>query len=81
MRIIVAIVSGMIFYFWGYVVAITAFVNWVYALIVGKRIKELGEFSEIWATNSYYFVRYLSSVTNERPFPFTELKKNLGKFE
>lgn len=80
-RILIAIVSGIILYIWGYAVAIVAIINLVYTLIFGKRIKELAEFSEIWATQFYYFARYISFVSNERPFPFKELKKNIGKFE
>lgn len=39
------------------------------------------EISEIWNTQIYIFLRYMTFVTNERPFPFTGLTKNLSKFK
>jgi hypothetical protein len=81
MRIIVGIVSGIILYFWGYAVIIVAAVNFIYTLISGKRIRELADFTEIWATQVYYFTRYMGFVSNKRPFPFVELDKNIGKVE
>lgn len=81
MRVVVGIVSGIILYLWGYAVAVVAGINFLYTLIIGKRLKEVADFTEIWTTQSYHFMRYMGFVTNERPFPFVELKKNLGKFE
>ncbi len=81
MRIVVGIVSGIILYLWGYAVAVIAFVNFIYTLVVGKRLKEVADFTEIWTTQVYHFTRYMGFVTNKRPFPFVELKKNIGKFE
>lgn len=81
MRIVVLIVSGFILYLWGYAVVLMILVNFIYTLVSGKRLREIADFSEIWATNIYYFVRYVSFISNERPFPFKELKKSIGKFE
>jgi hypothetical protein len=79
-RIIVLVVTGIVLYLWSYVAYFTIFINWLFALIVGRRSKDLGEFNEYWASAVYEFSRYISGVTNKRPFPFTELKK-FGKFE
>lgn len=81
MRIVVGFISGIVLYLWGYAVAVLAVVNLVYTLVVGKRIKEIAEFTEIWSTQLYYFVRYMGFVSNKRPFPFVDLKENIGKFE
>ena len=81
MRIVVGIVSGIILSVWrAFIIVITIF-NWVYTLFAGKRIKEIAEMSEIWNTQFYIFLRYLTMVTNERPFPFVGLTKSISKFE
>lgn len=80
MRIFVAIVSGIVLEVWGWFIFIIGVVNWVYTLFVGKRIRELAELSEIWNTQMYTYFRYLTMVTNKRPFPFTSLTKNISKF-
>lgn len=81
MRILVAIVSGIIFGVWRwFVFTITAF-NWVYTLFAGKRLKEIAKLSEVWNTQIYIYLRYLTLVSNERPFPFKNLTKNISKFQ
>lgn len=75
-----AIVSGIVLEVWGWFIFIIGVVNWVYTLFVGKRIRELAELSEIWNTQMYTYFRYLTMVTNKRPFPFTSLTKNISKF-
>ena len=37
--------------------------------------------SETWNTQNYTFMRYMTFYTNERPFPFEELKKDMNKIE
>lgn len=81
MRIIVAIVSGIILGVWRWFIIVIGVVNWFYTLFVGKRMKELADLSEIWTTQTYVFLRYLTMVSNERPFPFNNLTKNYSKFE
>ena len=81
MRIIVSIVSGIILTIWRVFIVILAVINLVYTLIMGKRLKELARLCEIWNTQLYIFVRYLIFVTNERPFPFNSLTKNISKFK
>lgn len=79
-RIVVAIVSGIILWVWGYVVGVFAFVNFVIVLITGKRNRDLAELSEVWITQVYATAHYLSFMTNERPFPFAALAKNMQPY-
>lgn len=80
MRIVVAIVSGIILGIWRYLIYVFAIINWIYTLFAGKRLKDLAKLSEIWNTQVYVYLRYLTFVTNERPFPFKSLAKNISKF-
>ncbi|MDP2628761.1 MAG: DUF4389 domain-containing protein [Nanoarchaeota archaeon] len=80
MRIVVGIVSGIVFGVWRYFIIVLAVINFIYAIFSGKRLKELAEMSEIWNTQFYVFQRYMIFVTNERPFPFRSLTKNMSKF-
>ena len=80
MRIFVGIVTGIILYFWGYLVIILLVINFVYTIFAGKRLKELAEMCEIWNTQSYVLKRYLIFESNKRPFPFTKLEKSMSKF-
>jgi hypothetical protein len=79
-RILVAIVSGIILVVWGRLISILALVNWLITVFSGKRNKELAGFCEYWNTESYKFSRYLTFVSNKRPFPFTSLER-ISKFQ
>ncbi len=79
-RIIVAIVTGVILYFWGIAVAIVAVLNWLVVVFSGKRKKEFADFCEPWNTESYKLYKYLTFVTNKRPFPFSNVER-ISKFE
>ena len=79
-RIIVCIISGVILEVWGYLISILMVINWFITVFSGKRNKDLAMFSEYWNTEVYRFARYVTFVTNERPFPFTDMKR-IGKFE
>ena len=81
MRILVAIVSGIVLGVWRWFIIILAIINWFYTLFAGRRNKEMAELSEIWNTQLYSYVRYLTFVTNKRPFPFDKLKKNISGFK
>ena len=74
-RIIVGIVSGIILGLWKALIQILAIVNWLITVFSGKRNKELAEFCEYWNTEMYKFARYMTFVTNERPFPFSNLQR------
>lgn len=80
MRIIVGIVSGIILDIWSMFIFVICAFNWIYTLFVGRRIKEIANLSEIWNTQIYTYFRYVTLVSNERPFPFRNLTKNISKF-
>jgi hypothetical protein len=79
-RIVVAIISGIILYFWGIVILIIAFLNWLFVVFSGERNKGLADFCEQWNTELYRYVRYLTFINNERPFPFTSIVGKISKF-
>jgi len=81
MRIIVAIVSGIILSVWKVFIQVIGLVNWIITLITGKRNKEIANMSEIWNTQVYIFLRYMTLMTNDRPFPFNSLTKSFSKFK
>lgn len=81
MRIVVGIVSGIILEVWGYLIGLFFVINFIYTLITGKRMKDLAKMSETWNTQMYVFLRYLTFVTNQRPFPFESLTKEFSKVE
>ena len=74
-RIIVGIVSGVILGLWKGLIQILGLVHWFVVVFSGKRNKELAEFSEYFNTELYKFTRYLTFVSNKRPFPFTKLER------
>jgi hypothetical protein len=74
-RIIVAIVSGIVLGLWKGLIQIITFVHWLVVVFSGKRNRDLAEFSEYFNTALYQFTRYMTFVSNKRPFPFTKLEK------
>jgi hypothetical protein len=80
MRILVAIISGIVLKFWGIAVGVVGVINWLIALFSAKRNKSLAEFCEPWNTEMYKYTRYLTSVSNKKPFPFSDIEK-ISKFE
>lgn len=81
MRIVVGIVSGIVLEIWRAFVVVLAVINWIYTIFSGKRLRDLAKMSEIWNTQKYVFMRYMTFVTNERPFPFESLTKSFSKFK
>jgi len=81
MRIIVAVVSGIILGLWKVLIQVLTVIHWIYVIFSGKRIKELADFCEIWNTQTYTFLKYLTFVSNERPFPFRKIKKSISNFK
>lgn len=79
MRIIVLIVSGIVLGVWRYLIFVLAILNWLIVIFSGVRNKGIAEFCEYWNSEAYRFVRYLTFVTNERPFPFTSMQR-ISKF-
>lgn len=71
MRILVAIISGIILGIWKTLVLVVSILHWFVVVFTGKRNGGMAEFSNAWATQAYRFIRYMAFTTNERPFPFT----------
>jgi hypothetical protein len=44
-------------------------------VFTGKRKREIAEFCEYFNTTVYKLTRYITFVSNERPFPFTKLDR------
>jgi len=80
MRIVVLLVSGIILGIWKGLVQILALLNWLVALFTAKRNAGLANFCEYWNTEIYNFLKYMTFVTNKRPFPFSDLER-FAKFE
>jgi hypothetical protein len=81
MRIIVGIVTGIILHLWGALVCVLVLINFLVTVCTGKRNRGLAEFCEMWNTQLYAFLRYMTFMSNYRPFPFNPLDKNISKFE
>ena len=81
MRIPIGIISGVILGLWESVVQVISLVHWFMVVITGKRNKDIAEFVEIWNTQIYIYLKYMTFVTNIRPFPFNKLEKNMSKFK
>ncbi|MGV8152180.1 MAG: DUF4389 domain-containing protein [Candidatus Nanoarchaeia archaeon] len=79
-RIIVAIITGIILSVWKCLVFVLLIVNWLIVVFSGKRNKGIAEFSEYWNSEVYKFFKYMTFVSNTRPFPFTSMEK-ISKFE
>lgn len=79
-RIIVAIVSGIILHVWGGLIFVLAMVNWFITVFTKRRNQEIALFCEYWNTESYKFLKYLTFVSNRRPFPFSKMER-LSEFE
>tara|TARA_Y100000310_G_scaffold7303_1_gene8003 strand:+ start:86 stop:358 length:273 start_codon:yes stop_codon:yes gene_type:complete len=81
MRIIVIIVTGIILGIWKILIQIFIVINFIWTIISGSRIRDLAELSEMWNTQIYVFLRYITFVSNERPMPFNKMTKNFSKYE
>ena len=80
MRIVVGIISGIILSLWKSLIQILGVIHWIIVIISGKRQRGIAKFSEIWNSQIYVFLRYMTFVSNKRPFPFNELEPNMSKF-
>jgi len=79
-RIVVLIVSGIILSVWGILIKVLTIVNWVITIFTGKRNKDMADLCEYWNTEIYKYIRYITFVSNKRPFPFSNVER-LSKFE
>jgi len=55
-------------------------INFVLTFLTNQRNKGIAEFCEHFNIEAYKFCRYMTFVSNKRPFPFSPLEK-MGKFE
>ncbi len=81
MRIFVAIVTGIILSVWKMLIVVFVVFNFIATLFTGKRVKDLAELSEVWNTQQYVFIRYITFASNRRPFPFEKLSSSMSRFE
>jgi Domain of unknown function (DUF4389) len=75
MRIPVFILSGMILYVGGFFVLIFSLVQLVLMLTEKKKEKEILNISSMFSNQVYCFFKYISFISEEKPFPFGEIKK------
>ena len=78
-RIVVAIISGIILSVWRILIKVLAIVNWVITIFTGKRNKDMADLCEYWNTEVYKYIRYMTFVSNKRPFPFSNVER-MSKF-
>ena len=81
MRIVVGIVSGLILGLWKTLIVLLSIFHWIYVILSNKRSRDIAEFSNIWTTQAYRFIRYMAFTTNQRPFPFSDLGEVLHPVE
>lgn len=79
-RIIVVIISGIVLKLWGVLIWVLAIINWLIVVFSGKRNRSIAEFCEPWNSEMYKYIRYLTFVSNKRPFPFSEIER-ISKYE
>ncbi len=79
-RIIVCIITGIILSIWKVVILVLSIINWLIVVFSGKRNKSIALFCEYYNTEMYKFLRYLTFVSNSRPFPFSDIEK-MSEFE
>lgn len=79
-RILVLIISGIILEVWKILIQILAIINWFVTIFTGERNKDMADLCEYWNTEVYKYIRYLTFVTNERPFPFSNVE-SFSKFK
>lgn len=79
MRIPVFIVSGFILEVWGFFIFCFAIAQLILVLVKDKKESELLRMSNVYLIQIYTFVKYITFLSNKRPFPFGELEKEIKK--
>ncbi len=79
MRIPVFIVSGIILKVWGFFILCFAIAHLVFIIIEGKKNKELLAMCNVYLIQLYVFVKYVTFISDEKPFPFGDLKKKINE--
>jgi hypothetical protein len=75
MRIPIFIVSGIILHVWGCFVLIFSLVQLILQLLGNKKEKEFLHISSMFSTQIYIFFKYISFLSEEKPFPWGKLGK------
>lgn len=73
MRLMFMVLFSIIFFIatWCmFIVGAIAVIQFVFALLVGKPNKQLLSFSDSFSQYVYQIVKFLTYVTEEKPFPF-----------
>ena len=81
MRIPIFIVSGFILDVWGFFIAVFALVQFILILVENKSNKELLKMCNVYLIQLYTFVKYVTFLSDKRPFPFGDLEKEIEKEE
>lgn len=81
MRIVVGIISGIILAIWKLLVEVATIFHWIYVVFSGNRSRGIADFANIWTTQAYRFIRYMTFTTNSRPFPFSDLGNPMHSVE
>ncbi len=81
MRIVVGIVSGIIIGLWKGLTQFLGIINFFITIFKNKRHDQIANFCEMFNTQLYTFWKYMTFVSNKRPFPFNPLEKNFSKFQ
>jgi hypothetical protein len=79
MRIPIFIVSGIILHIWGFFIFIFALVQLILILAKNKKEKELLKMCNVYLIQLYIFMKYVTFLSDNRPFPFGELGKEIEK--
>lgn len=73
MRILVFVISGVILEVWGFFILVFALVQFILVIVEGKKNKELLDMCKTYIAQIYIFAKYITFISNQRPFPFGEL--------
>ena len=74
-RLAVLIISIILFQVIAVILLIIIIINLIIAIIKGKPDSGVVEFSKVGFNEIMRLLKYLLFISNERPFPFNELKK------
>lgn len=81
MRIPIFIISGIILEIWGFFIFCFAIVQLILVLINGRREKELLKMCHVYLVQLYIFVKYVTFLSEKRPFPFSDIEKEINEEE
>jgi Domain of unknown function (DUF4389) len=77
LRIPIAIISGAILEVWGFFIFCFAIAQFALMLAEGKKNKEILKMCKVYLMQLYCFVKYITFISDDRPFPFGDLKKSV----